>query len=124
MKINSAKIRSLVVSVALALGLTLVLSSCSTVLDLVDSVFGEALAESDVVKDNGNNKNDGDGTDTNKPVGGNDSSSGTGTGSSNTQTPDDSDEIEFYPGQGSVPAENISAKNRAVFTACIIIHLL
>ena len=116
---KSEKIRSLIVSIALVLGLTLSLSSCASVLDMVDEIFGDQLAESDVIKDGGD-KDKGDGGSVDKPTGGDDNITGGGTGSSDVQNPDEEDKIEFYPGQGSVDAENISAKNRILLSTVVI----
>ena len=124
MKTRFGKITFLVAVLSVILGLTLCLSSCSAAFDFVDGLIsGKGQNE----ESQGGTLDDEVGKDDKIPEKDEDSE-GDNT-ITDVENPDkseddgasDSGEIEFYPGQGSVDAENISAKNRTLLSTVIIV---
>lgn len=123
MKVKFEKIALLVVSVALILGLTASLSSCSYAFGLVEEFLGDRLNGGDGTEtDDGNENGDkddqqSDGGSENKPG----SSVGSGTSDEDKSDQGEDETLEFYPGQGSVSPESIDAKNRALLSTVDIV---
>ena len=123
MKAKFEKIALLVVSVALILGLTASLSSCSYAFGLVEEFLGDRLNGGDGTEaDDGNENGDkddqqSDGGSENKPG----SSVGSGTADEDKSDQGEDETLEFYPGQGSVSPESIDAKNRALLSTVDIV---
>lgn len=128
MKNRFEKLTVLVIALAMVIGAVFCLSSCSNALfDVVDSLFegaenpndadnggGDDNVPGDLPDDSGTADKEEENKDPVNSESGSDDSDNTG---SNEEA---KDEIEFYPGQGSVPAENISAKNRTLLSTVVV----
>ena len=129
MKNKSLKITTLVLALSVIIGALLCFSSCAFknfAFGAVDEILGAGDGNEDGNPNNGNS-NGATSDDTAKdPVieDNNDQNDvgGSGTNSDNVGKDEPADDkIEYYPGQGSVPAENISAKNRTLLSGVIIV---
>ena len=136
MKIKFGKIAILIMSLAVIIGVTFSMSSCSSVMDFVDGIIDignsdDGDASVTPLPDDGDEENKIPESDKDSE----DDSANTDDGKDNTNTDTDTEEpevpdsgeededapLEFYPGMGSVPAENISAKNRTLLSTVVII---
>lgn len=112
----------LILSLTIVIGSVFCLSSCSSLMfDLIDGIMSYGDENETKTEDIGDQTQN----DTQSPEGEGDKTptvpeSGDTSGD-NTGTTEEDKELEFYPGMGSVPAENISAKNRTLLSTVVII---
>ena len=115
------KLTLLIIALAMVIGTTVCLSSCSnSMFRIVEELF-ENAADSEADGDHSDNGSENSGT-SNKPEDNKGGVNESGGGNSdNTGSEDEDDGIAFYPGQGSVPAESISAKNRTLLSTVVVV---